>query len=84
MWCLKICVVLFIVLQNQVGNSFDEFIQGATSYSSRKETLSAMLLERVSEKCNATLRALDNDERLRCKLIIRRYKLLFTVYNVER
>ncbi|CAB4011959.1 nose resistant to fluoxetine 6-like [Paramuricea clavata] len=52
-----------MVLQSQVGNTFDGFMDGASMYSSRKETFSAMVFHGVSEKCNKTLRSLNTDER---------------------
>jgi hypothetical protein len=70
MWNLKIILVLFIVLQNHAGNSFYEFTQGEALYSSMKETLSTMLFDGVSDKCNQTFRRLDDISRWKCKLCV--------------
>ena len=63
-------VVLFIVLQSQIVNTFDGFVDDASLYSSRKETLSAMVFHGVSEKCNRALGSLDSDARWQCKLVV--------------
>ena len=67
MWFLRIFVVLFIVLQNHAGNSFDEFMHGEALYSSTNET-SAVLFHGLSNTCSRTLRALDFYTRWKCKL----------------
>ena len=67
MWCLKICLVIFVLLHSQNGSTFDGFSMRGEAFDRRKKE--AEWLDGVSMECNTTVRSLDTDARWLCKLV---------------